>query len=143
MFQIGILGTMLHSNEFDGNPVHVPAMTEDSPPPHNPAFRLVNDALNFSFPDKVKQEILFFLPAEGCGNEHEIRRRHVFFPQPVFVSAEERYPVAFTGKHGGQLMGGPFHASLFAQGFIGKIDDDVAHGWSCRHSIHRGMTFSG
>ena len=50
---------MLHSNEFDGNPVHVPAMTEDSPPPHNPAFRLVNDALNFSFPDKVKQEILF------------------------------------------------------------------------------------
>lgn len=53
------------------------------------------------------------------------------------------YPVAFTGKHGGQLMGGPLHTSLFAQGFIGKIDDDVAHGWSCRHSIHRGMTFSG
>ena len=126
------MGAVLHGNEFNGNPVHVPATPENSPPPHNSSF------LN-----QVKQKILFFPPAEGGGNEHEIHRRHVFFPQPVFISAEEGYPVAFTGKHGCQVMSGPLHAALFAQGFIGKIDDDVAHGWSCRHSIHRGITFSG
>ena len=143
MFQVGILGIVLHGNEFDGNPVHVSATPENSPPPCNSSFRLVDDGLNSSFLNQVKQKILFFPPAEGGGNEHEIHRRHVFFPQPVFISAEEGYPVAFTGKHGCQVMSGPLHAALFAQGFIGKIDDDVAHGWSCRHSIHRGITFSG
>ena len=141
--QGGVLGAVLHGDQLHGSLLHLGARAEDAPAARDAPLRLVNKHVRLFLPQQFQQVVPLSAAGKAGRKEGEGNGRKVRFPQPVFLTAEQQNPVSGVPQHFSQAMGGALHAALLAQRLVREIDDDVAHGCSCRHSIQRGITFSG
>ena len=141
--QGGVLGAVLHGDQLHGSLLHLGARAEDAPAARDAPLRLVNKHVRLFLPQQFQQVVPLSAAGKAGRKEGEGYGRKVRFPQPVFLTAEQQNPVSGVPQHFSQAMGGALHAALLAQRLVREIDDDVAHGYSCRHSIQRGITFSG